>query len=279
MFPLVILRERAQNRMEADGDGPFPAELLGQNASQMRQIEVIDRHVDVPLFLKADPPGRGIKQHFVAQRNAQLAPRLLPVLRTVLHQHIVLWVAALPDGAMEMERPAVDVGQVVGIGDIHVRHVGSVLQRMGFDPLDSNIPGHIAGHTLDAQAAVPGLHVQLPFALHEIVRFRAVVGPDLRGCVFIQPAERAPGNRTHPGREFVGITLILNPHDVGIGPETMQFLHDEPLVIVIAAAAGYANNDLVPLHRENPEEVEHGHHQPRPDGAGDWADPLPYSTL
>ena len=88
--------------------------------------------------------------------------------------------------------------------------------------------------------------------------------------------ERVPGNRPHPRREFVGITLILNPDDVGIGAKSVEFIHDETLVIVIAAAAGHARDDLVLLHRENPEEVEQGHHQPRPDGSGDGAERSPY---
>ena len=73
--------------------------------------------------------------------------------------------------------------------------------------------------------------------------------------------------------------LILNPHDVGVGVEAVEFLHDETLVIVIAAAAGHTRDDLILLHREEPEQVEQSHDQPRPDGANDGADQLPGFAL
>lgn len=74
------------------------------------------------------------------------------------------------------------------------------------------------------------------------------------------------------------IALILNPHDVSLGPETMQFIHDETLVVIIAPAAGHAHDDLILLHREHSEQVEQGHNQSRPDRASNGADYCPNSS-
>ena len=124
----------------------------------------------------------------------------MALFRLVADEHVVLRVAALPDGAVELEGPPVDDGQVVGVGDEDVRHVRGVLEGMRLDALGGHISGHVVADTLDPQASVPGLHVKLVLPLGEVVRLHAVVGPDLGGSIFIELAEGAPAHGPHPAR-------------------------------------------------------------------------------
>lgn len=180
---------------------------------------------------------------------------------------------------MVAERASINDGKVVGVGDVHIRHVRCILQKKGFSKVDAQVPNHIVEQTFDAQSTVPGLHIQLALAFHEVIRLRTVVEPDPGGSVFIEPAERVPTNRPHPRGQVIRIMLVLNPHDIGIGTETMQFFHDETRVVIITPAAVRAGDNLVFLHREDPEQEEQEHDQPRTERAGDRADQVPNLLL
>ena len=265
---MIVPGEGPQNRMETNGKRPLPAETLLQGAPEARQVKVIDRHIGVLLLLETDAPGGRVEQQLVVCRYAQLPAGDGAFFGTILHQHVVLRVAAFPDGSMEVEAPPEDDGQVVRVGNEHVRHVRGVLEEMGFDTLGGHVAGHVAGDALDAQTAVPGFHVELVLPFHEIIRFHAIVRPNPGGGIFIQLTERPPAHRPHPGRQLVGIAGFHDPDNVRIWPELVQLLHNETLVVVVAPPAGDAGDDLVLLDGENPQQVEQHdnhprHHRPR----------------